>query len=371
MSHFFGAIMEPLYWVVSWVLLGFHSLLSNFMDPDSGWTWALAIVMLTVLIRTLLIPLFVKQIRSSRNMQLLTPKLQELKQKYGHDQNRLGQETMKLYKEEGVNPMASCLPLLLQMPIFISLFWVLRDGANGIPRGVFHSNPEALASMAKSTLLGAKISGTFLPFTNGWEAQQTLTAVLIVGMTVMLFITQLQLMRKNMPPEALTGQAAQTQKIMLYTFPIMYLFFGVSIPVGVLLYWFVSNLWTLVQQWIMIHTNPAKGTPAYIDWADRMRAKGLDPDEVYARRSGKKSAKRTTTYTSGTGVQRQRPGADNGAGSGSGVRRQGVARQGADSVISDDDTDNGSGPIHEGKKKIQRQQLPKQSRAARRKGRSE
>lgn len=350
LSHFFGAIMEPLYWVVSWVLLAFHSLLSKFMDPKSGWTWALAIVLLTVLIRTLLIPLFIKQIRSSRNMQLLTPKLQALREKYGHDQARLGQETMKLYKEEGVNPAASCLPLLLQMPIFISLFWVLRDGANNIPRGVFHNNPEALHSLANSTFLGAKISGTFIPFENGWQMQQTITAVLIVGMTVMLFITQLQLMRKNMPPEALTGQAAQTQKIMLYIFPVMYLFFGISIPIGVLIYWFISNLWTMIQQWVMIQTNPAKGTPAYIDWAEKIKAKGLDPDEVYARRSGKKVKQRRATTTSGSGVQRQ--------------SRNAVVQQNTDVSKS-------SGVIeeteHTSKKVIQRQGQPKLSRAQRRK----
>ncbi len=107
-------------------------------------------------------------------------------------------------------------------------------------------------------------------------------------MTIVLFITQLQLMRKNMPPEALTGPMAQQQKMMLYLFPLMYLVTGVNIPIGVLVYWLTTNLWTMGQQYILIRNNPSPGTPAWIDWEERIRAKGLDPEEVAAKRSGSK-----------------------------------------------------------------------------------
>src|SRR3546814_11453774 len=109
--------MVPLYYASSVVLVGFHKLFSTFMDPASGATWALSIVGLTVVIRALLIPLFVKQIKSSRNMQLLQPKGKELKKKYGHDSESLAQETMALYTESGTNTFATCLPLLLTIPI--------------------------------------------------------------------------------------------------------------------------------------------------------------------------------------------------------------------------------------------------------------
>ena len=95
------------------------------MDPDGGAAWALSIIGLTLVIRAALIPLFVKQIKSSRNMQLIQPKVKELQKKYGHDRERLAQETMKLYKDTGTNPFASCLPILLQMPIFLALFRLL------------------------------------------------------------------------------------------------------------------------------------------------------------------------------------------------------------------------------------------------------
>src|SRR5687767_2574551 len=117
--------MEPLYWAISVVLVGFHRLFSTFLDPAGGATWALSIIGLTLVIRAALIPLFVKQIKSQRNLQLLQPKVKELQKKYGHDRELLGKETMKLYKDTGTNPFSSCLPLIVQMPIFIGLFRLL------------------------------------------------------------------------------------------------------------------------------------------------------------------------------------------------------------------------------------------------------
>ncbi|MGO1973268.1 MAG: membrane protein insertase YidC [Propionibacteriaceae bacterium] len=272
-----SAIMQPLYWAVSGLLVLFHSLWSPVLGADSGWTWALSIVTLTVVIRTLLIPLFVKQIRSSRNMQLLQPKVRELQKKYGHDREKLGQETMKLYKENNANPLSSCMPLLLQSPIFISLFRVLDGAAREIPRGHWlEIHPELLTSLNEATIFGARISDKFLPFT-GINSVAILTVVLILCMTGTLFVTQLQLMRKNMPPEALQGPFAQQQKMMLYLFPLIFAVAGVNFPIGVLLYWFTSNLWTMGQQFYIIRRNPAPGTEAYAAWEERQRAKGRDP----------------------------------------------------------------------------------------------
>jgi YidC/Oxa1 family membrane protein insertase len=278
-----SAIMTPLYWVVSGILVAFHGLWSPLFGQDSGWTWALSIVSLTILIRIALIPLFVKQIKSSRAMQLLQPKVRELQKKYGHDREKLGQETMKLYKENNANPLASCLPLLLQSPIFIALFRVLdgaaRLDANGDPiaRGYWlRINPELVQSLNQSTIFGARISDTFTKagFASGINSVHVVTVVLILAMTATLFVTQLQLMRKNMPPEALTGPFAQQQKMMLYLFPLIFAVGGINFPVGVLIYWFASNLWTMGQQFYVIRRNPAPGTPAYDAWEERKLAKG-------------------------------------------------------------------------------------------------
>jgi YidC/Oxa1 family membrane protein insertase len=256
----YDTILSPLYDVVSWIMRAFHTIFAPLLGPDSGWTWSLSIVGLVVVIRILLIPLFVRQIRASRNMALIQPKVRELQKKYGHDRERMGQELMKLYRESGTNPFSSCLPILLQSPIFIALFRVLDGAANGVVRG--NGLNEALVnSLRHATIFGAQISDKFI----GADSLnvQIVTVVLIVLMTATTFTTQRQLMRKNMPPEALTGQFAQQQKILLYVLPLVFAVGGVNFPVGVLIYWFTTNVWTMGQQFWVIRRNPAPGTPAY------------------------------------------------------------------------------------------------------------
>jgi len=299
---FLNAIMTPLYGAVSAILVGAHALWAPIFGGGSGVTWVMSIVSLTVVIRTLLIPLFVRQINSARNMQLVQPKLKALQDKYGSDREKLGQETMKLYQEEGVNPAASCLPLLLQMPIFIALFNVLNavsraNASNLAGTNVgyfFEKNPDLVTSLHSSNIFGASMAGTFFPI-SPFGATQITALVLMLAMTGVLFMTQLQLMSKNMPPEAMTGQFAQTQKMMLYLFPVMYLIGGVSIPIGVLVYWLTSNLWTLGQQYLLIHNNPTPNTPAYIEWEERMIRKGRDPKKIQAERIAKRQKRPTST----------------------------------------------------------------------------
>lgn len=322
-----SAAMQPLYWVVSGLVVFFHSIFSPVFGFDSGWSWTLAIIMLTVTIRTLLIPLFVKQINSSRNMQLIQPKVQELQKKYGHDRNRLGQETMKLYSEEGVNPAASCLPLLVQTPIMLALLRVLDGAARNQVRGHwFVQSPELVHSLQNSRIFGVSMADTFLPL-QPFGARHIFTGILVLLMVGVLFITQLQLMRKNMPPEALTGPMAQQQKILLYLFPLMFLGSGLAFPVGVLVYWLTSNLWTMGQQYILIRNNPAANTPAYIDWEERMRAKGKDPDEIQRKRIAKLRGtdKKPTSRVVGADAATAEGTADNETGAG--IQRQQVTRQ--------------------------------------------
>jgi YidC/Oxa1 family membrane protein insertase len=254
--------------------MAWHWLFATFLDEDAGATWALSIVGLTVTIRALLIPLFVRQIKASRNMQLLQPRVKELQKKYGHDRERLGQETMKLYKDSGTNPFASCLPLLLQAPIFLALFRLLDNAANNDPKGILSADDAS--SIAEATIFGARIADTFIMWWRG-DAEANvgiLTTVLVLAMVATTFITQRQLMRKNMPESALTGQYAQQQKILLYVLPVVFAVGGIAFPVGVILYWTTSNLWTMGQQFYVIRNNPAPGTPAFEAKQERDRKHG-------------------------------------------------------------------------------------------------
>jgi YidC/Oxa1 family membrane protein insertase len=269
LGDFGSSIMAPLYWVTSLILSGFHKVFGELFGAESGWAWALSIVGLTIVIRAALIPLFVKQIKSSRNMQLLQPKVKDLQKKYGHDRERLAQETMALYKETGTNPFASCMPILLQMPIFLALVRLLDNAAHGRRRGVL--TQEQVTQLSEAELLGAKIADTFIGAST-WHVQ-VLAGLLVLGMTATTFLTQRQLMAKNMPADALTGPYAQQQKMLLYILPVVFAVGGIAFPIGVLLYWTTSNLWTMGQQFYVIRNNPAPGTPAAVAKTERDAAK--------------------------------------------------------------------------------------------------
>jgi len=273
-------IMTPLYYVVSAVLVGWHELWGSVFGPESGVAWALSIIGLTLVIRAALIPLFVKQIKSSRNMQLLQPKVKELQKKYGHDRERLTQETMALYKDTGTNPFSSCLPLIVQMPIFLALFRLLDQAAKkGNGHGVL--SDDRAKQLRDAKLFGGEIASTFLNADN--STVKIIAIVLVLAMTATTFLTQRQLMSKNMPADALTGPYAQQQKLLLYVLPLVFAVGGIAFPIGVLIYWTTSNLWTMGQQFYVIRNNPAPNTEAFRakekrDAAKRA-AKGLPPSD--------------------------------------------------------------------------------------------
>jgi YidC/Oxa1 family membrane protein insertase len=280
-GHF---IMVPLYYVISAVLIGWHKLFTALgLDASGGLSWALSIIGLTLVIRAALIPLFVKQIKSSRNMQLLQPKVKELQKKYGHDRQKLAEETMKLYKDAGTNPFASCLPILLQMPIFFALFRLLDQAARHDKANGFLT--ERLArQFGHSEVFGTiPLAGSF--WDNGWWVDNpdgtvmAVALVLVLAMTATTFLTQRQLMAKNMPESAMTGPYAQQQKMLLYILPVAFGLGGVAFPIGVLLYWTTSNLWTMGQQFYVIRNNPAPGTPAFKAKEERDKAKAAKHPE--------------------------------------------------------------------------------------------
>src|SRR5262245_27713363 len=162
------AIGEPLYYATSAILIAWHWLFALVLPYGSGFTWAFAIVGLTATMRAMLIPLFVRQIKASRNMQLLQPKVKEMQKKYGHDRQRLSQEQMKLYQESGTNPFAACLPLILQAPVFFTLFRLISNAAQGDPKGLL--TERQAASLEDATLFGARIADRFIG-ADSWHVQ--------------------------------------------------------------------------------------------------------------------------------------------------------------------------------------------------------
>lgn len=292
---FLDTILSPIMYAVAWIMVRVHDLLVLLgMAGGSGWAWILSIVGLTIVIRVLLIPLFFKQIKASRGLQIVQPEMQALQKKYKNktdpaSRQKMQEEMMALYRKHGTNPFSSCLPLLLQMPIFFALFRVLNS-LGPISRGEMEPigplSLELAAQAENSMLLGAPISETFL--SSDLTTVKIVTVLLIIAMSATTFITQKQLTMKNMPASALdpSNPMARQQKLLLYILPLVFAFSGVNFPIGVLIYWTVSNLWSMGQQYYTIRRQPAPGSEAYKALEERKarkRAKkGLPPEEETA-----------------------------------------------------------------------------------------
>ena len=270
---------------VSYILYFWHLIISPIFGAASGLTWVLSIVGLVVVIRILLIPLFVKQIKAQRGMQLIQPKMKEIQKKYAGDRERQSQEMMKLYKETGTNPLSSCLPILLQAPIFFALFRVLQYGiAQQQPVGAL--TQELVDQAHNATILDVPLWGTFMRAaeTPNPLATRILTVIMIILMSVTTFTTQRQLLMKN---TAADNPMAKQMKLMAYVFPFIFAISGVGFPVGVLVYWLTTNLWTMGQQFWVIRNNPVPGTPAHEAFMARKQAKAAAKAQ---RRAGPGSA---------------------------------------------------------------------------------
>jgi len=266
-----GFILDPLYGFVSGVIVLFHKALTPIFGTDSGVTWTLSIMGLVVLIRIILIPLFVKQIKSQRALTALQPHMKAIQKKYKDDRQKQSEEMMKLYKEHKTNPLASCFPILAQAPIFFALFWVLNSISQNQPRGLLKG--EYLISAREANFFGAPLSGTFLGSSD--FTTKAIAIVLIIFMSATTFTTQRQLMVKGMPKmDTSNNMMLQQQKIMLYLFPVIFAVTGVNFPIGVLIYWSTTNLWTWGQQYYVIKRNPAPGSPAYEELQKKRAAKG-------------------------------------------------------------------------------------------------
>ncbi|GAA3393476.1 membrane protein insertase YidC [Streptomyces roseoviridis] len=274
-------------WPVSWVIVQFHKLYGAIFGPDTGWAWGLSIVSLVVLIRICLIPLFVKQIKATRNMQALQPKMKAIQERYKSDKQRQSEEMMKLYKETGTNPLSSCLPILAQSPFFFALYHVLSKIASGDKIGAL--NQQLVDSAREAHIFGAPIAAKFMDTPEKVEALNAsltdvriVTAVMIVLMSASQFFTQRQLMMKNVDLTVKTPYMQQ-QKMLMYIFPVIFAVMGINFPVGVLVYWLTTNVWTMGQQMYVINQNPTPGSKAQDAYLQRLLKSVTQHGEVRGR----------------------------------------------------------------------------------------
>jgi len=251
------SILNPLNDLVAWVIMRLHAGLGAIFGPDSGWAWGLSIVFLVMIIRLCLVPLFVKQVHAQRKMAQHAPQLQELRKKYKNDKQRLNEETMKYYKENGVNPLAGCLPMIPQLIVFFSLFSVLRFIADWKPGAKleYGFTVPVVVSAQKATIFGVHLGDKLLFRPPGMHLtwQQDIVILITVAISASTtFMTVRQsakrgLMQTNVDP---TNPMAQSQKYMQYIVPFFSLT-GLYWQYGLVLYWVTTNLWTLGQQYFM------------------------------------------------------------------------------------------------------------------------
>lgn len=306
--------------VFSVTLAGLYAVIPNY---------GLAIILLTLLVRIVLLPLTIKQTRSMREMQMIQPEVKKLQQKYKGNRQKMNEEMMALYKEHGINPLGGCLPLLLQMPVFIALFnvlraplaymgyelqngaWQLRDGLTGIMERVSGSDlaqglvtvPDTVNSFLGVLRLDCTATGAF-PFGDGFdppgvasacpqgwlEAIPYLLLIAVMGFSTMYSQKQMQATRT----QTANDPAAQQQQLLMKIMPLMFVVFGFGFPAGLTLYWTTSNLWTIVQQWMMLRLVPHQELPAKV-------AKG----GADGKGGGQKNAATAGSKTKGTGQSAQ------------------------------------------------------------------
>ena len=232
-------IFQPLIDVFESVLKFFHN--------SIGIPWGWAIVLLTICVRAVLVPLTVRQIRSMARMQQLAPQMKEIQARYKEDKQRQQQEMMKFYKENNVNPLASCLPLAAQLPVFISLYYMLRESLRTDICPLWQkANNHGILSAAHTVPCGSHGQSSFLFIGDITDKARGATLVILI-----LLYVGTQLGSSLMMSGAMTDR---TQRQIMLFMPLVFVIFVIRFPAGVLVYWITTNLWTIGQQYVVKRT---------------------------------------------------------------------------------------------------------------------
>jgi YidC/Oxa1 family membrane protein insertase len=303
---FFGSLLWPIKWVIEAILVAFHTGLTAVgLDPAAGITWVLSITGLVLVVRAALIPIFVRQIKSQRRMLEVAPQLKKIQDKYKGKKDQfsreaMSRETMELYKKTGTNPLSSCLPLLLQMPIFFGLFSVLNDAQHN-KEGVGLLNEQLSSQFANAEIFGAPLR-LAISTADGNTTVIVIAVIMVILMTGSQFITQLQIMSKNQSAEMKASPMYRQQRILLYLLPLVFAFSGFTFPLGVMTYWLVSNFWTMGQQFLVIRNMPTPGSEAALAREARLAKRNQRKGIVEESPEGG-----TTVIEAPKNVQRQQP----------------------------------------------------------------
>jgi YidC/Oxa1 family membrane protein insertase len=313
-------VLNFIYYPVSGILWFWHKAFGFVFGPSSGAAWALAVVFLVFTLRALLYKPFKHQVRSMRKMQEFAPEIQKLKKKYGNDKQKLAAEMQKLQGEHGVNPVGGCLPMLVQIPVFIGLFHVLREFQPYKQENYVFGRAEVV-SFNDASIFGAKLGASVVPYHGALPLsayQTTTTQMLIVMIPLMLaagFFTHLTArhsVARQTEAQMANPQAAIMNKLTLYVFPVGVVVGAPFLPLAILFYWVANNLWTLGQQRVVytkIEQEEAEKKTLKVETSKTLAPKvGQKPDPVVRQKkpgakpvSSSRSAQTTRGSASATG----------------------------------------------------------------------
>jgi YidC/Oxa1 family membrane protein insertase len=305
-------VLDFIYYPVSFILWCWHWVFGHVFGEASGIAWALGIMFLVFTLRAIMFKPFVKQVRSMRQMQQFAPEMKKIQQKYKNDKQKQAAEMQKLQRENGFSPLSGCLPMLLQIPVFIGLYHVLRSFVPGHTENYFF-NAHGVESYTNASLFGAKLSNFIAQPTAVLESfHASRTSVILVSIPLMILASVLthltarhSVARQN--PESATAQTAIMNKVTLYLFPMGVLLFGFFFPIGLLLYWLANNSWTLMQQRVVYRRIDREEAEKKVAAAEKRAALGPKPGQKPTTQVRKRPTAATTGGTDATTAATTKP----------------------------------------------------------------
>lgn len=309
-------ILTPIEWLMTQIMVLFHNLLVFLGMNTIGMSWVFSIIFLVLVVHALILPIYLRQMRSMRKMQALQPKMQHIQNKYKGKTDQASKEAqsremMKLYQDNNTNPAGSCLPMLIQGPVFMCMFYMLSAIpyiARGKRAALGAFDMATAKDFANTTVFGVSVSNTF---STSDVQGKIIIGVFIALMCAAMWFMQFNNMRKNLPRESMQGSQYKMQQAMTWVFPVMYIFSGVNFPFAVLVYWLTNNICNLARSMWQVYAFPTPGSPA----AEEKEVRDHDHENERRKREGKISledeelvkAKQAAELKETEGYQRQQP----------------------------------------------------------------
>ena len=312
----FYKILTPVEWLMTQVMALFHKLFVLIGMNEIGFSWVLSIVFLVLVVHACIFPAFIKSIKGMRNMQAIAPKMKKIQQKYkgkndSASKEAMQREMMKLYQENNANPAGSCLPMMIQGPAFMSIWYtlsVIPFIARGKHAALGAFDVATAQQFVKTHVFGVGVSDTFMTVQAGGKV---VIVIFVILMCAAMWYMQFNNIRKNLPPESKQGPQYTMQKLMMWGFPLIYVFSAFALPFAMLVYWLVNNIMNMLRSIWQVYAFPTPGSPAsdekekrdYKKETERREREGLPSIEEEKLQQAREEAKRRESE----GFQRKQP----------------------------------------------------------------